>query len=935
MQSKKPHFDPVDPRVNFPQMEEEVLKYWNENKIFEKSLDKNKNSKKHFNFYEGPPTANGKPGIHHVEARSFKDIIPRYKTMQGYSVPRKAGWDCHGLPVELQVEKQLGISGKPQIEEYGIEEFNALCRKSVYEYVDEWTKLTRRIGYWVDLENPYETMDNDYIESEWWILKQIWDKGRLYEDYKVVPYCPRCGTSLSSHELALGYKDDVEDPSVFVKFELKNEPGTYFLAWTTTPWTLPGNVALAISESEKYVKILTENGKLILSEKRAKELEINGEIVEKFKGADLINIEYHPLFNFMSYDQKSHFVISADFVSMDEGTGIVHTAVMYGEDDFKLGKKHDLPMKHSVNEKGEFVAEVTPWAGKFVKNRTLEKEIIETLDKNGNLFKAETIKHTYPFCWRCSTPLLYYAMVSWYLRTTEVKDDLIKNNNSVNWIPEHIKEGRMGEWLKNNRDWALSRSRYWGTPLPIWRCEECGDTVLVGSVKELSELAQKDLSKLDLHRPFIDEIKFKCKKCSSHMHRVNFVLDCWFDSGAMPYAQLHYPFENKEELSKNFPADYISEAIDQTRGWFYTLLAVSALLDKGPSYKNVICLGHLLDEKGNKMSKSKGNVIDPWQIMNSVGADATRWYMYSVIAPGPSFRFSENLVKDVTKRFLLILWNTYNYFVTYSNLNNWTPDKKENLSNNSLDEWIINKLQELVNKTTESLDRYDLYNATHEIETFVTNDFSQWYIRRSRGRTDDDFFASTYKVLVTVCKLIAPFAPFVSDEIYKNLTKQESVHLADWPEVVDMANDQREKLEQMIEVRMIVEKAHFLRKDANIAIKQPLQKLIIENAVYDLEKYNSLILDEVNIKVIEFKTGKGDLNLILDTKITPELEEEAKVRELIRSIQQKRKELNARLDQEIIVTNDWYPKNQELIEWIKKKTYTKELKDGSFEVELL
>lgn len=912
--AKKPHFEPVEPRVNFPQLEEKVLKFWQENKIFEKSLEKNKNSNKNFTFYEGPPTANGKPGIHHVEARSFKDIIPRFRTMQGFNVPRQAGWDCHGLPVELQVEKQLGISGKPQIEEYGIEEFNALCRKSVYEYVDEWTKLTKRMGYWVDTENPYETMDNGYIEKEWGLLKQMWEKELLYEDYKVVPYCPRCGTSLSSHELALGYKDDVEDPSLFVKFKLKHEDNAYFLAWTTTPWTLPGNVALAVSADESYIKLKVGSEILILAEKRAEELKLEGEIIEKMKGKDLVNIEYEPLFSFVSYDQKAHFVIPADFVSMDEGTGIVHTAVMYGEDDFKLGEKFGLPKKHVVNEKGEFVGEVETWAGKFVKNKTVEKEIIESLNKNGNLLKAETIKHTYPFCWRCATPLLYYAMISWYLKTTAVKDKLIENNNSVNWIPEHIKEGRMGEWLRNNRDWALSRSRYWGTPLPIWRCEKCKHTQIVGSVSQLSKLAGKDLSQLDLHRPFIDEITFSCVKCEGEMRRLNFVLDCWFDSGAMPFAS----------ETQNFPADYISEAIDQTRGWFYTLQAVATLLGKDTAYKNVICLGHLLDEKGNKMSKSKGNVVDPWQIMGSVGADATRWYMYSTIAPGPSFRFSENLVKDVTKRFLLILWNSYNYFISYSNLASWSPNSETQESQNILDKWILVRLQKLVNKTTELLENYDLFNSTHVIEEFVTKDFSQWYVRRSRGRNDNEFFQTSHQVLVTLAKLIAPFAPFVSEEMYKNLTKEESVHLSNWPEEKKLSKEEAGLLKEMQQVREIVEKVHSIRKENQIALRQPLSEVKINTK--GLENYFDIIKDELNVKNVNDNSS----DIQLDTEITSELKAEGKARDIIRQIQEERKKLGTKLDQMVEVTLPSWPKEHE--DEIKTKALADNIIEGEFKV---
>ncbi len=921
------YFDQVDPRVNFPELEEKILKFWEKEKIFEKSVAKTKKGEP-FVFYEGPPTANGKPGIHHVESRSFKDIIPRYKTMRGYYVERKAGWDCHGLPVEIQVEKQLGISGKPQIEEYGIEEFCALCRKSVHDYVDEWSKVTKRIGYWVDLDNPYETMDNRFIESEWWILKQIWEKGWMYEDYKVVPYCSRCGTSLSTHELALGYKDDVEDPSIYVKFKIRDREDTYFLAWTTTPWTLPGNVALAVNTKEDYVEVKTSKGNLIIAKKRLDGLDINGEVVKKYKGKELEGIEYEPLYNFVSYDQKSHYVIAAEFVSMDEGTGIVHTAVMYGEDDFKLGKKYGLPMKHVVNEKGQFISEVTPWEGMFVKKA--DPKIIEDLESRDLIFKSEKIKHTYPFCWRCGTPLLYYAMISWYLRTTAVKKELLKNNDSVNWIPEHIKEGRMGEWLKNNRDWALSRSRYWGTPLPIWKCSECEEMVVVGSVKELEELSGKGLGKLDLHRPFIDEIKFKCKKCDGMMARVNFVLDCWFDSGAMPYAQWHYPFENKDKFEKNFPADYISEAIDQTRGWFYTLLAVSALLERGPAYKNVICLGHVLDEKGNKMSKSKGNIIDPWTVLNEVGADATRWYFYSVIAPGPSFKFSVDLVKDVTKRFMLILWNSYNYFVSYSNLNGWEPKNKKTESKNILDKWVLVRLQEVINKVTTSLDNYDLYNATHEIESFVSKDFSQWYIRRGRGRTDNEFFETFHKVLVTVSQLIAPFAPFIAEEMYRNLTNEESVHLSNWPMTKSLKIKQNKIIHEMNEVRKIVEKGHALRREAGVPVRQPLSKFSVSNINNILDEYVWIFLDELNVKEHSFTTGNGELEVKLDTNLTPELKLEGEAREIMRKIQDERKNLKTDLDEKVDVTLPTWPKEFE--EEIKKKTLIENLSKGEFKV---
>ena len=918
--ASKIYFDPVDSKVNFPELEEKILKYWKKERIFEKSVAKNK-GKEPFVFYEGPPTANGKPGVHHVEARVFKDLIPRYKTMQGFYCERKAGWDCHGLPVEIEVEKKLGISGKPQIEEFGIEKFCQMCRQSVYEYVSDWEKMTERIGYWVDMGQAYETLDNKYIESAWWILKQVWSKGLLYEDYKVVPYCSRCGTSLSSHELAMGYKDDVVDPSIFVKFKLKDRKNTYFLAWTTTPWTLPGNVALAVDANANYVEVETEEGNLILAAKRKEDLGIEGRIVNKFEGKDLLNLEYEPLYSFIKYDKKAHFVVPADFVSLEEGTGIVHTAVMYGEDDFELGNKFGLPKKHLVNEKGEFVKEVTPWAGKFVKKT--DTEIIADLENRKLLFKSETIKHTYPFCWRCGTPLLYYALTSWYLKTTAVKDNLIANNNAVNWIPAHIKAGRMGEWLANNRDWALSRNRYWGTPLPIWKCSACENEIVVGSIEELSKLSGKDRSKTDLHKPFVDEITIKCTKCTQSMKRVPFVLDCWYDSGAMPFAQWHYPFENEDKFEKNFPADYISEAIDQTRGWFYTLLAVSTLLGKGTSYKNVICLGHVLDEKGNKMSKSKGNIVDPWTVLNEAGADGMRWYFYSVITPGESFRFSVNLVKDINRRFLLILWNIYNYFVTYANLNGWSPKGSELAPSNILDKWIMARLKGLSFEVTKKLDSYDIFTATATIESFV-QDFSTWYIRRSRGRSDPNFYETTHFVLVSLSKLIAPFMPFVADEMFKNLTKEDSVHLSSWTRAEKPGVGDLKLLSNMAQVRQLAEKAHSLRKKAGVALRQPLSSLSINVPL--AEELKNILKDEVNVKNIV----EGEA-VSLDTKITADLKAEGDAREIIRSIQGERKKLATALDEKIRVYLPDWPK--EFAGEIKKRALVSEIRKGDFKVE--
>jgi len=931
-------FKPVSSRVNFPQLEEEILNRWESNNTFTKSVNQQK-GKSRFIFYEGPPTANGKPGSHHVEARVFKDLIPRFKTMRGYYCERKGGWDCHGLPVELEVEKKLGISGKPQIEEYGVEKFCQLCRKSVFEYVEEWERLTERIGFWIDIKNSYATMNNDFIESAWWILKQSFDRGLLYKDYKVVPYCPRCGTSLSSHELALGYKDDVHDLSIYVKFKVRHQENTYLLAWTTTPWTLPGNVALAVHPTATYVEVLYKGQRLILAEKLINLIESPVEIKKHLDGKDLVNMEYEPLYEFVKYDKKAHYVIPADFVSLEEGTGIVHTAVMYGEDDFNIGKKFDLPKKHVVNEKGEFIAEVTAFAGMFVKNA--DPLIVKDLESRNLLLIQKDITHTYPFCWRCGTPLLYYALTSWYLKTTTVKDQLIANNNSVNWIPAHIKEGRMGEWLNNNRDWALSRSRYWGTPLPIWRCDTCGTERIIGSVKELSEASGKDQSQLDLHRPYIDTVSWECASCPGKMQRLPFVLDCWFDSGSMPFAQLHYPFENKSQLQNYFPADYICEAIDQTRGWFYTLQAVSTLLGYGSPYKNVICLGLALDEKGNKMSKSKGNIVDPWEVINIAGVDAMRWYFYSAVTPGESFRFSVGLVQEVNRRLLLILWNIYSFFTTYANIDSWIPQNTSQTVQNILDIWITGRLYELINSVTDKLDKYNIYGSTSELESFVV-DLSTWYIRRSRDRvgpsaTDSpdkiSFYTTTFFVLTHLCQLLAPFVPFVSDAIYINLTGEESVHLSAWPKGRSLNLKEKEILEQMKVVRKIVELALSQRKSAGIKVRQPLRKISIGSPSLSQTLY-FLIKDEVNVKEVEWNK-KQELTVSLELDLDSNLISEGQAREIIRSAQELRKALGAKLDQKIHLTAP-FPDNPDLVEKIRLRTLADKISLGEkVKIELL
>jgi len=915
---------------DFNKLEKKILAFWEKEKIFQKT-QKRKRGQKNFVFYEGPPTANGKPGIHHVLARALKDLFPRYKTMQGFYCLRKGGWDTHGLPVELEVEKELGISGKKQIEDYGIEKFNQKCKESVFRYVDEWEKLTKRIGFWIDMENPYVTCERNYIESCWWLLKEIWEKGWLYKDYKVVPYCYRCQTPLSSHEVAQGYKDVTED-SLYLKFPLKGEKNTYLLAWTTTPWTLLGNVALAVSPKAEYIKVEYKGENLILAAARVKVLGENGsyKIKEKFLGEKLVGKEYLPVFDFISYSQKVHFVAPADFVSMDEGTGIVHTAVMYGEEDFALGEKIGLPKHHVVNEDGTFTKECGKFAGKRVKEE--DKEIIADLKSRNLIFKVEPVTHAYPFCWRCDTPLLYYAISSWFIKTTAAKEALIKENNKTNWYPAYIKKGRMGNWLETLIDWALSRNRYWGTPLPIWECQKCGKQVCIGSFKEIEKLGGK--VPRDPHRPYIDRVILKCPKCGGEMRRVPEVIDCWFDSGAMPAAQWHYPFENKKIFKSQFPADFIAEAMDQTRGWFYTLLAVSTLIFKRNSYKNVICSGLVLDENGRKMSKHLGNVINPWEIIEKTGADAIRWYFYSSTSIGNDYRFSLRLVQKSVRKFLLILWNVYNFYVTYQKIDRVRIKNCELKSENVLDRWIISKLNQLIKETTDCLDGFNVFAATQKIETFV-NDLSGWYVRRSRDRvgptvslTKDkkDFYQTLWYVLVNLSKITAPFIPFLSEYIYKNLTGKKSVHLESWPRA---GKADQKLLEQMELVRKICELGHAERKKAGIKVRQPLNKFQISNFKFQISNdLIQLIKDELNIKEVVFKQGKGELEVELERKITPELRAEGEARELVRQIQELRKKAGCRLDQKIIVYAPNLPADPELQDYLKKETLAEELKKG-------
>ncbi|HCU32153.1 TPA: isoleucine--tRNA ligase, partial [Candidatus Uhrbacteria bacterium] len=843
-------------RPNFPQIEEELLKNWEAEKIFEQTLAKDA-PKGRFVFFEGPPTANGRPGIHHVEARAFKDCILRYRTMQGYLVDRKGGWDTHGLPVEIEVEKQLGFSGKKDIEEFGIEPFNKKCRESVWRYLEDWQKITKRIGFWLDLEKPYVTYHSEYVESLWWIIKQIWDKGLLYQDYKVVPHCPRCGTSLSSHELAQGYKE-VEDPAIYIKFKVTKlvdgsvpaEP-EFLVAWTTTPWTLPANVALAVGANIQYVKVKNNGVYFWVAKSRVEEsTQGDYEIVDEKEGSHLVGMEYEPLFDFSKKKmegtdegkKRAWYVVPADFVSLEDGSGIVHTAVMYGVEDFELGQKLGLPKNHLVELDGTMSKECGEFAGLFVKDA--DPKIMENLTTRGLVLAQEKIKHTYPFCWRCKAPLIYYAKDSWYIKVSSLRDKLIEGNDQIHWEPDYIKDGRFGEWLREVKDWAFSRERYWGTPLPIWVCD-CGEKTCIGSFEELRARATDTLPSgegqggvFDPHRPFVDGILLNCDKCGGQMKRVPEVCDVWFDSGCMPFAQWHYPFENKEKIDEGiaYPADYISEAIDQTRGWFYTLLAVATLLGKERPYKNVICLGHVLDAKGKKMSKSIGNVVDPVETINKYGADAVRWYMYSINQPGDSKRFDLKTLDEMIKKVFMILWNVMTFYELYeggeSGLNSPTPrfgeakggKEKESV----LDRWALARLNQLIKDSTEQLENYKVTESVRAIADFI-NDLSTWFVRRSRDRfkgTDEAdkaaAIATLRECLLGITKLMAPFAPFLSDAIYLRMHGgKASVHLDGWP-IVDQAMLHEKLLERMARARSVVSKILEKRAESGRPVRQPL-----------------------------------------------------------------------------------------------------------------
>ncbi len=924
MPDQKAH-EPKPKAPNFSALETEVLERWRRDNIFQKTLDQTKQGQS-FVFFEGPPTANGKPGIHHVLARAYKDVIPRFKTMQGYHVERKAGWDTHGLPVELEIEKQLGLKSKKEIEQYGIEKFNAECKKSVWKYKEEWEKLTERIGFWLDLKNPYITYDPNYVESLWWIIKQIWDKKLLYQGHKVVPQCPRCGTALSSHEVAQGYKE-VKENSIYVKFELVDEPGTFVLAWTTTPWTLPGNVALAVGSNITYLKTSPNNRgeRYILAEDLAEKI-IGSELVKNavtgeqdsfggdiLRGSELIDKKYRPLFDFLDLEKitgKSvYYIADADFVTLEEGTGIVHTAVMYGEDDYTLGEKVGLPKHHTVTEDGKFTDEVKPWAGQFVKDKKVEQGIVEYLRAKNLLYKEEAYTHDYPFCWRCDSPLLYYAKTSWFIKMSALKSALVKNNEAINWIPEHIKHGRFGEWLNEVKDWAFSRERYWGTPLPIWVCEkDKAHKACVGSFKELKSLAKQKIDQdFNPHRPFIDEVILKCPDCSSDMHRVKELCDVWFDSGSMPFAQWHYLGQPGTNFDRSYPADYIAEAIDQTRGWFYTLLAVATLLDKGAPYKNVICLGHILDAKGQKMSKSKGNVVDPWSVIDQYGADALRFHLFTINQPGEYKLFDTKQVGDCLRQNFMILWNVVSFWEQFKPAKQVKPIEPGKRS--KLDQWQLAKLNRLVESVTASLESYQITDSARLISEFI-NELSTWYVRRSRARFKSDgadrdaAYQTLTESLFTLTKLMAPLTPLVADAVYQRLGgKLKSVHLEAWPKPASdwKPAEALELIHRMETVRQIVELGHSLRAEAGVKVRQPLGQLVFKGAQLS-EEFNSILLDELNVReAIEARNlprgdewkqkESGELGVALDITITDELREAGWVREVIRRVNDERKRL--------------------------------------------
>ena len=1007
-------YEKVSTDLNLVQREKQVEKFWKDHDIFKKSM-KLREGCPTYTFYDGPPTANGKPHIGHVLTRVIKDMIPRYRTMKGYMVPRKAGWDTHGLPVELEVEKMLGLDGKEQIEKYGLEPFIEHCKESVWKYKGMWEDFSGTVGFWADMDNPYVTYHNDFIESEWWALKEIWNKKLLYKGFKIVPYCPRCGTPLSSHEVAQGYKA-VKERSAVVRFKVVGEDA-YFLAWTTTPWTLPSNVALCVNPDETYCKVKAADGRTYYMAEALLDKVLSGiereegtpayEVLETYKGKDLEYKEYEPLYACAGeaaakQHKKGHFVTCDTYVTMSDGTGIVHIAPAFGEDDAKVGRKYDLPFVQFVNGKGELTEE-TPYAGLFVKKA--DPEVLKDLDAEGKLFDAPKFEHDYPFCWRCDTPLIYYARESWFIKMTAVKDDLIRNNNTINWIPETIGTGRFGAWLENVQDWGISRNRYWGTPLNIWQCDKCGKMHSIGSIAELKELSDNCPDDIELHRPYIDAVTFPCE-CGGTMKRVPEVIDCWFDSGAMPFAQHHYPFENKDLFEAQFPADFISEAVDQTRGWFYSLLAESTLLFNKAPYRNVIVLGHVQDENGQKMSKSKGNAVDPFDALQTHGADAIRWYFYSNSAPWLPNRFYDKAVTEGQRKFLGTIWNTYAFFVLYANIDNFdaTKYKLEYDKLSVMDKWILSKVNSLVKSVDAYLNDYKIPETTRVLEEFV-DDLSNWYVRRSRerfwakGMEQDKInaYMTLYTSLVTLCKVAAPMIPFMTEEIYLNIvagidkTAPESIHLCDFP-VANEAYIDKELEANMDEVLRIVVVGRACRNAANIKNRQPIGKMYVKAETELSDFYKEIIEDELNVKEVEFtndvrayssysfkpqlktvgpKYGRllgkikqalsevdgntamdelnekgqltfdfdgetveltkddllieiaqtegfesgndGDITVVLDTNLTPELVEEGFMREIISKIQTMRKEAGFEVMDKITVYSDGNDKIAELI----------------------
>lgn len=988
-------FEPVNTKQSFPKLEEEVLRFWKDNDIFRKSVEQ-RPAERQFTFYEGPPYANASPGVHHVLARVFKDVIVRYKTMRGYRVPRKAGWDTHGLPAEVEVERELGIQTKAEIEErIGIAEFNRRCRENVTRYIQEFNALTERIAFWLDLDNAYMTFRNEYIESCWWVVKQLWDKDLLYLDYRSVPHCPRCGTTLSDHEVAQGYQENTPDPSVYVKFRARvtgalrdalpsEDSPAYLLAWTTTPWTLPGDTALAVDAEADYAVVEVDAEYLVLARALVEQaIGPEANVIATLKGSDLVDLTYEPLYDptrwgvqamwfdpsqdrrLVSVDdvatvELAYSVLAAGFVSMEDGTGIVHIAPAFGGEDFELGKERGLLFVQPVDLRG-LLPEGSPWPGAFVKDA--DARIIEELDARGLVLKSGTIRHTYPFCWRCGTPLLYYAKPSWYIRTTARKEQLIAGNEQINWYPEHIKRGRFGDWLRNNVDWAFSRERYWGTPVPAWGCQDCGTYDVIGSREELLQRAADPAvaARLeDLHRPYVDEVELRCLECGGNMKRTPEVIDVWFDAGSMPYAQWHYPLENRDVFERSFPADFICEGIDQTRGWFYTLHALSTLVFDSVSYRNCICLELILDEKGEKMSKSKGNVVEPWSVINAHGADALRWYMFTATAAWIPRRFSERLVGESLRRFLLTLWNTYSFFVTYAGLDGFDPQTAGPGEPSELDRWVLAELNALIKKATDRMEGYDPTTAGRAIQQFVDG-LSNWYVRRSRRRfwkpvlsaaegsgADADKLAAyhtLYTCLVTVTKLLAPFAPFVAEAIYQNLVRSvdreahESVHLADWP-VADESLVDSQLIDETRTVMRVVSLGRAARSKAGIKVRQPLPTLtafvLVQSHADGLRRLADQVREEVNVKEVVVHAlgdlfrdsyevpkdllavaGEGAVlasdesgyAVAVDSRITPELADEGLARELVHRLQNMRKAAGFEISDRIAV---YYADSQRL-----------------------